>query len=98
MRSVQIDMFIKVTNYHNQEIIVNTENVTFITPFEKADGTQSCYINFTSGDMLSVKQSIPTLECLIEVDSLEKKIDSIKDENARIKLREAYDIALRSFM
>ena len=92
-------MFIKVTNYtDNKEIIVNTENVTFIKPFEKAYGARGCYINFTSGGVCSVKQNIPTLECLIEVNSIQKKIDNLKDENARVKLRKIYDESFKQFM
>ena len=51
-----------------------------------------------TNEFYNVAETMEILECLIEVNSIQKKIDNLKDETLRIKLQQLYDGDFENFI
>ena len=91
-------MFIEVTLFDGKiKTLVNTNHISSIQPFIDNGVVKGCYINMTN-EFLKVIETMEILECLVEVNSIQKKIDSLKDETLRIKLQQLYDGDFENFI
>ena len=91
-------MFIEVTLFDGKiKTLVNTNHISSIQPFIDNGVVKGCYINMAN-EFLKVIETMEILECLIEVNSIQKKIDSLKDETLRIKLQQLYDGDFENFI
>ena len=91
-------MFIEVTLFDGKiKTLVNTNHISSIQPFIDNGVIKGCYINMTN-EFLKVIETMEILECLVEVNSIQKKIDSLKDETLRIKLQQLYDGDFENFI
>lgn len=89
-------MFIEVTLFDGKiKTLVNTDYISSIQPFTDNGVAKGCYINMAN-ELFKVIETMEILECLIEVNSIEKKIQSIKDETLRIKLEQIYNKDLKN--
>ena len=91
-------MFIEVTLFDGKiKTLVNTNHISSIQPFIDNGVIKGCYINMTN-EFLKVIETMEILECLVEVNSIQKKIDSLKDETLRTKLQQLYDGDFENFI
>ena len=91
-------MFIEVTLFDGKiKTLVNTNHILSIQPFIDNGVVKGCYINMAN-EFHKVIETMEILECLIEVNSIQKKIDSLKDETLRIKLQQLYDGDFENFI
>ena len=91
-------MFIEVTLFDGKiKTLVNTNHISSIQPFIDNGVVKGCYINMAN-EFLKVIETMEILECLVEVNSIQKKIDSLKDETLRIKLQQLYDGDFENFI
>ena len=91
-------MFIEVTLFDGKiKTLVNTNHISSIQPFIDNGVVKGCYINMAN-EFLKVIETMEILECLIEVNSIQKKINSIKDETTRIKLEQIYNKDFEKFI
>ena len=91
-------MFIEVTLFDGKiKTLVNTNHISSIQPFIDNGVVKGCYINMAN-EFLKVIETMEILECLIEVYSIQKMINSIKDETTRIKLEQIYNKDFEKFI
>ena len=83
-------MWIKVTEPNDRDVFINCDNVDLIIPTD-----EGCNILFSTSEIpLRVKTTFAELDRFLDVNSTEKYIDKLKQENFQLALRESYDKTL----
>lgn len=84
-------MWIKVKMSNDRDVLVNSDKVEVIFPFNTEDG-QGCNLYFDrQKPPLQVKTTLEQIDTLLDVNSIEKCIDRLKVENMQLAQRMQYD-------
>lgn len=84
-------MWIKVKMLNDQDVFVNADKVKFIIPSDAEDG-KGCKLFFNTQDVpLQVKTTPEQIDTLLDINSIEKCIDRLKQENMQLEQRIQYD-------
>lgn len=82
--------FIEITPLCGLKRIVNASHIASIDEHVTPDITFT-QVKFYDGSILDCKDSYNQLSMLLDVDSVEKRIEHLKEENFRTRMRNQYD-------
>ena len=89
-------MFIKVKRQNGEPILINSEKIVIIE--EPKHNDEGCTIYFSETDGLRTKSTMAELEMLLDADSVEKRIEALQIENARLRIRQSTEAAIESMV
>ena len=91
-------MFVRLKTTLETDIIINADHISTVQRFA-TPSQEGCEITFVNNsDSIRVLNTIEQLDMLLDVNSIEKIVDSLKRENFELRRRQMYDQIMGEFM
>ena len=85
-------MFLKITSHCGKDLLINADKIVIIE--EPKPDEKGCTIYLSKSGGLRTKNTMAELEMLLDADSVEKRIEALKQENARLRIQQSTEAAL----